>query len=126
MLRSQLVDGVVEQSLVVGAHVEQDGQAVVRGHATQRGVEGHFADGNAHAAGALVAESEDALAVTDHDATGLVVARVGEDLVDALAVGIADEEAARLAGQIVRRSAGNPRPRRGYRRPAAILQHARR
>ena len=91
------VNGVVEQGLVVGAYVEQDGQAMMRGHAAERGVERHFADGDAHAAGSLVAEAEDALAIADHDAANVVVARVGEHLVDAVAVGVADEQAARLA-----------------------------
>ena len=91
------IDGIVEQRLVVGAHVEQNRQAVLGRNAAQRCVESHFANGNAHAAGALVAEAEDALAVGDDDAAHVVVARVGQHLVHAVAVGIADEETARLA-----------------------------
>ena len=91
------VNGIVEQRLVVGAHVQQDGQALFRGNAAERSVERHLADGNAHAARALVAEAEDAFAVADDDAAHLVVARVREDLFDAVLVGIAEEEAARLA-----------------------------
>ena len=78
------VDGVVEKGFIVGAHIEQNRQAVLRRDAAQRGVEGHLADGNAHAACALIAQSENALAVRDHDAAHLVKARVGEDLVDAV------------------------------------------
>ena len=48
--------------------------------AAQRRVERHFADGNAHAARALVAQAENALAIADHDAAHVVVARVGENL----------------------------------------------
>ena len=67
------IDGVVEQCLVVGAHVEQDGQAMFRRNAAKGGIERHFADGNAHAACALVAQAEDALAVADHDAAHVVI-----------------------------------------------------
>ncbi len=91
------VNGIVEQRFVVGAHVEQHGQAMLRRNAAQRRVERHLADGNAHAARALIAQAEDALAVADHNAAHVVVARVGEDLLDAVLVGIAEEEAARLA-----------------------------
>ena len=87
------IDGVVEQGLVIGAHVEQDGQAVLRGNAAESGIESHFADRNANAAGALIAEAEDALAVADHDAAHIVIARVGEHLLHAMLVGIADKEA---------------------------------
>ena len=41
------------------------------------GVERELADRNAHAAGALVAEAENALAVADHDGLDRVVARMG-------------------------------------------------
>ena len=46
------------------------------------GVERELADRDAHAAGALVAEPEDALAVAHHDHLDLVEARMGEDLLD--------------------------------------------
>ncbi len=63
------------------------------------GVERELADRDAHAAGALVAEAEDALAVGDDDHLGVVELRVGEDLLDALAMLQAEEQAARLAEQ---------------------------
>ena len=81
-----------EQSLIVGAHVEQHRQAMFRRNARQRRVERHFADGNAHAARALVAEAENALSVAHHNA-----AHMGKDLLDAVFVGITEKEAARLA-----------------------------
>lgn len=65
--------------------------------AGEGGVKGHLADGDSHAAGALVAEAEDALAIADDDAADAVVTGVGEHLVDAVLVGIADEEPAGLA-----------------------------
>ena len=57
---------------------------MLRRNAAQRGVERHLADGNAHAARALIAEAEDALAIADHDAAHIVVARIGEDLIDSV------------------------------------------
>ena len=63
------------------------------------GVERELADRDAHAAGALIAEPEDALAVGDDDDLGAIEPRVGEDLLDAIAVRQAEEQAARLAEQ---------------------------
>ena len=63
------------------------------------GVERELADRDAHAAGALVAEAEDALAVGDDDDLGAVELRIGEDLLDALPVLQAQEQPARLAEQ---------------------------
>lgn len=88
------VDGVGEEGFVVGADVEEDGEAVFGGDAAEGGIEGHFADGDAHAAGALVAEAEDAFAVGDDDAADLIELGVVEHFVHAVAVEIADEEAA--------------------------------
>ena len=60
---------------------------MVRGmNAAAGGVERELADRDAHAAGALVAEAQDALAVGDDDHLGAVELRIGEDLLDALAV----------------------------------------
>src|SRR5271165_51804 len=66
-------------------------------NAAERSVKSHLADGNAHAAGALVAESENSLAVAEDDAFHAVVAGMAENLGDAIPIGIADEQAARLA-----------------------------
>ena len=91
------IDRVVQPRFVVRAHVEQNRQAVLRRNAAQRGVERHLADGNAHAARALIAQAENALAVRDHDAAHLVKARVGEDLLDAVLLRIAEKKPARPA-----------------------------
>ena len=50
------------------------------------GVERELADRNAHAAGALVAETENALAVADDDGLDAVEARIAEDATDAVLV----------------------------------------
>src|SRR5437867_10072 len=91
------VEWIGEALLIVGAHVEQNRQAPLRTDAAQRGVERHFSDGNAHAPGALVAQSEDAFAVAYNNAADAVITGVRENLLDALLVGIAQEEAAGLA-----------------------------
>ena len=51
-------------------------------HAGAGGIERQLADRDAHAAGALVAEAEDALAVADDDGIDAVEARIGEDAAD--------------------------------------------
>ena len=57
------IERIVEIGVVVGADIEQDRQRGRRIDAAAGGVERELADRNAHAAGALVAEAEDALAV---------------------------------------------------------------
>jgi hypothetical protein len=82
-------------------------------HAGAGGVERELADRDAHAVGAEIAETEDALAVGDDDDAARPCTRpVAQDLGDAAAVVDADEEAARaavdvavLAGRPGRRSA---------------------
>ena len=63
------------------------------------GVQRQLADRDAHAAGALVAEAENALAIGDDDDLGLVEQRIGEDLPDPVAVRHGEKQAARLAIQ---------------------------
>ena len=89
------VDRIIEKLFVVSSRIEQNGQAMLRRNAAQRGVERHFADGNSHAACALVAEAENALAIADHDAAHIVVTLISKYLVDAMPIRIADEQAAR-------------------------------
>src|ERR1035438_797279 len=90
------IDRIVEKLFVVGTDVKKDRQAMFRRNAAESCIERHLSDGNAHAPGALVSQPEDALAVADHDAADVVVACVGDHLLDAVLVGIADKEAARL------------------------------
>ncbi len=75
-------------------------------------IERELADGDAHAAGALVAEAEDALAVGDDDDLGLVELRVAEDLPHRGAVRDAEKQAARLAEQPAERAAAGADRRR--------------
>jgi len=91
------VTGIGEALGVVRPDVEEDGQGGRRMKARARGVERELADRNAHSAGALITEPEDALAVADDDDLGAIEPALGEDLLDAMALRPADEEATRLA-----------------------------
>ena len=112
------VELVVEQGLVVGADVEADRQRLAGVDAGGRGVERELADGDAHAAGALVAQPEDALVVGDDDQAHVVVRDVGQHRLDAPAVVGRDPEAAG-APEDVAVLAGRPRRRSACRRWAA-------
>ena len=90
------IERIGEAVGVVGADVEEDRQRRRRMQAGAGGVERELADRDAHAAGALVAEPEDALAVAHHDRLDLVEARMGENVRDPIAVRPAQEQAARL------------------------------
>ena len=93
------VERIVEIFLVVGADIEQDRQRGRRIDAAAGGVQRQLADRDAHAAGALIAEAENALAIGDDDDLGLVEQRIGEDLPDVVAVRDRQKQAARLAIQ---------------------------
>src|SRR5262249_23166789 len=56
-----------------------------------------LADGNPHATRALIAETENALAIGYDDGLDIVEARVGENALDIAHMGKAEEETARLA-----------------------------
>src|SRR6202035_3978834 len=86
--------GIVQQLLVVGADVQHHRQAVLRMYAGAGGIKREFADRNAHAVGAKVAETENALAVGDDDKPGWI-APVAHELGDTPAIVGCDEHAAR-------------------------------
>ncbi|MNJ28735.1 hypothetical protein D3C77_232820 [compost metagenome] len=90
------VHGVIQQRLVVGAHVQRYGQTASGMDAGPQGIEGELADGDAHAPHPLIADAEDPLAVGDHyDAhrLGVHVAGEGAHVIDVLR---GDVETARL------------------------------
>ena len=91
------VERVGEPLRVVGADVEQDRQRRGRVDAAAGRVERELADRDAHAAGALVAQAEDPLAVGDDDHLDLRRRGVLEDRVDVVAFGVGDEQPARAA-----------------------------
>jgi hypothetical protein len=102
------IDRILQTLFVVSPHVEQDRQAVLRMDPAEGRVQRHFADRNAHASGPLVAEAKDTFAITHNDAANAVIARVGEDLFDAVPVWIAQEESARLAPDLTKTLAAFP------------------
>ena len=91
------VERVVQAVDIVGTDVEQDRQRVHRVDAGAGDIERQLADRDAHAAGALIAETQNALAVADHDDAHVVEMLAGEDFGNSMPVRIAEEDAARLA-----------------------------
>ncbi len=64
-------------------------------NAAERRVKGHLSDGDTHSARALVAQSENSFAVADDNAFHTVVARMSQNLSDAVFIRIAEEQAPR-------------------------------
>jgi hypothetical protein len=86
---------VLQQRPVVGADVETDRQGLRRVDAGARGVQRQLADGDGHAAGALIADAEDGLVVGDHRQADVASCRRGfQHLADAAAVRRRDPHAA--------------------------------
>ena len=102
------VHGVVEEFGVVGADVEQHRQGARRVDATQCRVQRQLADRDAHAADALVTQAENPLPVGDDDDVDLPPGPVVQDLRDAVAVGIGDEQPPRTAVDLAEALAGQP------------------
>lgn len=88
---------VAQQGLVVRADVQQDRQRTGGVDAADRRVQAELADRDAHAADALVAQSQDALSVGDHDDVHVVVRvrAVAQDVPEAVPVLPAQEQPAR-------------------------------
>jgi hypothetical protein len=97
VLAQALVKRIIEQDLVVGANVEDDGQTVLRRHAGAGGVERELADWDAHAAGSEIAETEDALTICDDDEAHVAFRPIGEQLLQAAARADRQIHAARRA-----------------------------
>ncbi len=70
---------------------------MLRMNAAERGVKGHLPDGDTHASGALIAETQDAFAIADHDAFHTVIAGMTQDLIDAIFIRIAEKQASWLS-----------------------------
>src|SRR5262249_14039797 len=88
------VVGVVEKLFIVGADIERDRQALLGMHARTGGVKRELSDRNAHAVGAEVAEAKNAFTIGHDDQFG-AIGPVRENLCDAAAVIVGDEQAAR-------------------------------
>src|SRR5208337_3445262 len=93
------IERIVEALEVVGPDVENDWQRRRRMEPATAGVEPQFADRDAHAPGALVAQAKDALAVGHDDSFDLVEPRMRQNLLDAILVRQAQKKPARLPEQ---------------------------
>src|SRR5580704_14200815 len=85
---------VAETFLVVGAHVQNDGQSARRMNSADEGVERKLADGNAEASYALVADTENALTIGDDDHINFGIGVIAEERRNETAERIRNEEAA--------------------------------
>ena len=77
-------------------------------NAGRRRVEGQFADGNTHAAGTLITQSEDALVVGGDDQTHILVGHVLQDVRDAVDVVGRNPDATRMPQDVTELLAGAP------------------
>ena len=87
--------GVVESLGVVGPDVEHDGQGPFGANAADERVKRELADRNAEAAGPLVADAQDPLAVGDDDHIHLVMGAIAQERRDCVTQRVRDDEAAR-------------------------------
>ena len=86
------VQRVVEEFDVVGAHVEHDRKSASGVDAADEGVQRELADRDAHPADALVTQAENPLPVGHHDHVDIAVGPIAQHLVEAVAVGIGNEQ----------------------------------
>src|SRR5262245_20421905 len=91
------INGIGQALGVIGTHVEHDRQRGGGVQTAARGIKRQLADGDTHAARALIAETKDALAIGYDDGIDIVEARVGENALDVPHMGKAEKETARLA-----------------------------
>jgi len=94
------VERIVEQRRVVRADVQADRQHPGGVDPGARDVERELADGNSHAPGALVAETQDALVVGDHDQPDVLVGIVAQAIGDPVDVFRREPDAAHVAHDV--------------------------
>lgn len=87
--------GVAKTFLVVGADVENDRKRAGGMNAADERIERKFADGNAQAADALIADAENAFAIGDNDDVDFGIWMIAQQSGDEVAQRIGDKEAAR-------------------------------
>ena len=91
------IDRTVQPLFIVRADIQQHRQAMLRMNAAQRRIQRHLPDRNAHPSCTLIAEPQNAFAIADHNASDIIVVRVAQNLCDAIFVGIAEKQSARLS-----------------------------
>ena len=99
MLEPQ-IQRVRKQRLVVRPGVDEDGQRVLRRHASRRGVERELADRDPHAVGPEVAEAENSLAARHDHAADVALRPVADDLAQTALALDREIEAARTAEKV--------------------------
>src|SRR6516165_7086287 len=106
------INGIRDPLAIVGAGVEQNGQGRRRVQVGAGGIERELGDRNAHAARALIAETQYSLAVADDDRLDVVETGVGEDVRDMGALRPAEEQPARVVPGVAELLAALPNRRR--------------
>jgi hypothetical protein len=91
------VDRALQSILVVRSDIEKKRKTIFGMNATQGCVKSHLSDRDTHATRALIAESQNSFPVADYDAFHIVVARMVQDLSDAVLIWIAEEQTPRLS-----------------------------
>ncbi|RMP75175.1 hypothetical protein ALQ20_200133 [Pseudomonas syringae pv. atrofaciens] len=106
------VHRVVQQLTVVGADIQHDRQRVRRADPATSGVQRQFADRDAHAADALIAQTENSLAVGHDNDLDPVLGRAAQNVIDAVALRVGNEQAAMRAVDLGEFLTGLPHRRR--------------
>ena len=91
------IEGIAEAVGIIGSDIEQDRQGRRGMQAATARIERELADRDAHAAGALVPQAEDALAIGHDDRLDRVEARLSKDAIDPVLVRNTQKQPARLA-----------------------------
>src|SRR4029077_5008945 len=86
---------VAETFLVVGANIQNDGQSARGVYSADKGVERKLADGNAESSYALVADTENAFTIGDHDHIDFRIRVIAEQRRNETAERIGNEQAPR-------------------------------
>src|SRR5947209_7992621 len=94
------IQRVRKQRLVVRPGVDEDGQRVLRRHASRRGVERKLANRDPHAVGPEVAEAENSLAARHDHAADVALRPVADDLAQTALALDREIEAARTAEKV--------------------------
>jgi len=89
--------GRFQAVLIICSHIQDNGKGSRGVNAADQRIERELADGNAHASHALVADTQDAFAVGDHNDVHFVVWAVAQQIRNAVAQRIGNEQAARPA-----------------------------
>ncbi len=126
LLRVAEVEWVREQVGIIRAHVQADGQALGGVDPRAGHVQRQLADGNAHAATALIAQAEDALVVRRDDQANVAKRRVSEHVRDVVHVVWREPQAARRTidmGELLTRLTHRGRVHDGHQLRDVIDQH---